>query len=359
MQSASVKLEEAIKALVSFSERREVGPAIRVELAHLAAALIPTKERVTEIEGLYAIDFSDVVDTKIDQAVRLWKAAQTGAIRGQELQAIRSASPLLSTLYVKGLDIERAYKFADNEIEISSWFGTNIDATSGFLRALRSERRSQNRESEWSMVVPMTKQLGNTLNFLAERGIIRGKKILTRSKDNRWVPFRWEWLRDDPDSVLLISYEKKSNNLLQMIKGEWLNCYVHNIINDQLIRHSIPFELYTNVVYKAPPDVIRSKSDFDVIGRFRDTVICVECKSGKLDESRGDFNHIIERTEALRHILGTIGEVDAQFLFFIVYDPEMNSEEEMNHGLDGHDIHPLRTNQVRSVMASTIARTIS
>ena len=353
MQSGSELLSDAIKAIRTLAERKEVGRAVKDELLELAQSVEPVKVRVTEIEGLYAIDFGDGVDDKIDKAADLWDEVEPGSIRGPTLQSIRSASPLLSTLYVKGIDIERAYKFSEDEARISQWVGNHIDSLSGLLYALRKERRGE-KDGEWTINVPLTRSLANSLNYLAEQGLIKGKKILIKSKEGKWSPFKWEWFRDDPDARLLIVYEKRNAALLNMLHGNWLNSYVYGIIDDQLVRHNIAFELYTEVVYKAPADVIRSGSDFDVIGRFRDTVICVECKSGKLDASRGQFDHIIQRTKDMRTVLSSMGTGEVNFLFYVVYDPEMNTEEEMTARLQEHDILPLRPNQVRSVMARTL-----
>jgi hypothetical protein len=154
-----------------------------------------------------------------------------------------------------------------------------------------------------------------------------------------------------PETELLVVYGKRDAASFQFLKGEWLNCYVYDIIDDQLRRHEVAYELYTDVSYSAPPDVIRAASEFDVIGRFRDKVVCVECKSGRLDAKRGDFDDLVQRTEGIRTVLGSMGTGETHFMFFVVYDPTVNPEEEMRRRLGPAAIRPLRPTEVRAVMA--------
>ena len=358
MQSGSEKLADALEAIRGLAARREVGKAIREELEELADSIDPVRKRIAEIEGLYGIDFGSEVDEKIGDAAKLWQASAPGPIKAKQLSEIRQLSPLLSTLYVKGLDIQRAYKFDPLEKEIATWFGTHIDMLSDLLRSFRREQQSKEGH-EWKILVPMSHGLKEALELLNKKEVIRTRKILTRNKEKRWVPIKPDWLRDDPGTQVLLIYEKRNSSLFNLLQGIWLNSYVNDIIDDQLVRHGVPFELYTQVVYKAPQDVIRTVSDFDVIGRFRDTVICVECKSGKLDARRGHFEEIIQRTEDVRKVLHSMGTGEVSFLFFVVYDPELNSEEEMRTQLESRDIRPLRPNEVRSVMARALEASLA
>lgn len=354
MESGSERLAGAIAAIKSLAESKIVGKRVRPELLEMADQLEPISERLAEIEGLYEVDFGKGVDTKISEAAGIWSAANPGILNGPELLAVRRASPLLSELYLKGLDIQRAYKFSPNEISLANWFGTHIDQISDFLHALRRERRSETVADEWQIILPMSLVLEDAFNLLHKEGVLKFKRVLTRTKEGHWVPLKWKWLRDDPEARLLVVYEKLNPALVHMLGGHWLNAYVHAIIDNQLTRHEVPYELYTEVVYKAPPDVIRAASDFDVIGRFRDTVICVECKSGKLDEKHGQVSDIVQRTKDLRTVLSSMGTGETKFMFFVVYDPEMNSSEELAPQLILHDIRPLRPTEVRAVIAKML-----
>ncbi len=354
MKAGSEKLAEAKEAIAAMAARREVGPRIREELAALGTSIEEIRARVAEIEDLYAIDFGSDVDAKIAEARRLWDEAAPERLHGPGLLPIRRASPVLSALFLKGIDIKAARKFSDVEIAFAQWIGTRFDMMSDLLRAFRREKRSDKDPSEWSAIVPMRKSLKTALPDLERRGVIDGRRILVRNKERRWTPFDLRWLRDEPETEMLLIYGKKDPALLQFMRGEWLNAYVYDIIDDQLMRHEVPYELYTDVSYSAPQDVIRAASEFDVIGRFRDTVVCVECKSGRLDAKRGDFEDLIQRTEALRTVLSSMGEGETHFLFFVVYDPALNPEEEMKEQLEPKSIRPLKPAEVRSVVASVL-----
>ncbi|HYD38676.1 MAG TPA: hypothetical protein VEA60_13750 [Allosphingosinicella sp.] len=359
MKSGSEKLAEAREAVLALAARREVGKRVREELGELAESVEQIRSRVAEIEGLYAIDFGSDIDSKIEEAEALWRDAPAERLRGPALLPIRRASPVLSTLFVKGIDIQSARKFSDSEIAFAQWIGTRFDMMSDLLRALRREKRSDKDPTEWSAIVPMRKSLKAALLDLERREVIDGRRMLVRNKEKRWTPFELRWLRDEPETELLLIYEKKDPALLQFMKGEWLNAYVYDIIDDQLMRHEVPYELYTDVSYRAPQDVIRAASEFDVIGRFRDTVVCVECKSGRLDFNRGDFDDLVQRTEAVRTVLSSMGEGETHFLFFVVYEPATNPEEEMRERLEPRSIRPLKPTEVRAVMASVLESSLA
>lgn len=359
LEPSSLRLQRALEALASFSDRPEIGPAIKEELGELYEQVSAVEERVREIEGLYAIDYTDTVDSKIEDANEIWDATPAGTVSGKQLEAIRKASPLLSELHVNGLDFPKAQKFSDQEAKLSSWIGDNIDSMSNILHSFRRERRNPQDETEFTILTHNQRALDLVLNGLKKDGVLQGRRILTKSKEGRWLPFKWEWLRDDPKQEIMIVYEKTDAGLAQLLKGEWMNSYVHSIIADQLSRREIPFELYTNVEYKVPADVTRSKSDFDVIGRFRDRIVCVECKSGRLEAGRGHFKYIKQRTEHLQNLISSVGFGDAELMFFLVYDPDMTKEQVVQKQLENEPITPLKLNEVRAIMAQTLNEAIS
>jgi hypothetical protein len=358
LKSGSEKLADARDAIVALSRQSTVGRAIRLELENLGASVETIRVRMAEIEDLYAIDFGSDIDDEIETAARLWREAPAGRIPGPDLFPIRRASPLLGTLFRNGIDLKNARKFSDAEMDLARWIGTRFENMSDLLRALRREKKNDKDPSEWSALVPMRKSLREGLLGLVDRGIIEGRRIFCKTPKNNWAPFDLNRLRDDPETMLLIVYEKEDHNALAFMRGEWLNCYVYGIIEDQLSRHDVAFELYTDVSYSAPPDVIRAASEFDVVGRFRDTVICVECKSGRLDPAHGAFEDLVQRTEGVRTVLSSMGESETHFLFFVVYDPVLNTEEEMKRRLEPHRIQPLRPNDVRSVMAKVLEQSL-
>jgi hypothetical protein len=359
LKSGSEKLADARDAILALQGQPAVGKTIRTELGDLAASTETIRARVAEIEDLYAIDFGSDIDDEIQTAARLWREAPAGRILGQDLFSIRRASPLLGTLFRNGIDLKYARKFSDAEMDLARWIGTRFEDMSDLLRAFRKEKRSAKDPSEWSALVPMRRSLRNGLLELVERGIIEGRRLLCKTKKGTWAPFELSWLRDEPETELLVVYRKKDQAAHTFMRGEWLNCYVYGIIEDQLSRREVPFELYTDVSYSAPPDVIRAASEFDVVGRFRDTVICVECKSGRLDAPRGDFDDLVQRAEGVRTVLSSMGEAETQFLFFVVYDPVVNEEAEMRRRLDRHAIQPLKPAAVRSVMAKVLEQSLA
>jgi hypothetical protein len=359
LKKSSHDLCNAVDSLRQFADRREIGLTIKQEIRSIIENIQTILNRVTEIEGLYDLDFSDQVDDLIRDAAEKWDSAEPGKIKDLVLEDIRKASPMLSELYVRGLDFSSAIKFNNSEVNLSSWIGNNIDEFSDLLYDFRREKRSEKFPNEWSILTRNRRNLGTLLNELKKLGVIKGKNMLVQSKAGQWVPFRNEWFRDDPDQKILIAYEKTDNRLFNLLKGEWMSCYVQNIMADQLKRHRIPFELYTMVTYHAPADLIRGGSDFDVVGRFRDKIVCVECKSGRLEESYGHFDHIKQRTDDLRRVISSMGAGSLEFLFYVVYDAKLNDENKVRAQFSDQSVMPLKLNEVRAKMSQTLKDAIS
>jgi hypothetical protein len=256
MISGSGKLNEAIVAVEALAGRREVGTSIRSELLELVHLMGGQAGRLAEIENLYALDFGDDIDPRISEAARLWEATPTGWVRDPELAAIRAASPLLGTLYRKGIDFTQAYRFSDIEIALSREIGNSYSELSPQLAAFRRSSRPIEDEKGMKALLPLRRSLDRLLRLFEGRGVLRVKRMMIKGKEGRWTPFKREWMRDSESESVLLIYEKMDIGLARLVEGEWLNCYIYHIIRDQLSRHELPFELYTNLSYRAPADLI-------------------------------------------------------------------------------------------------------
>jgi len=354
MVPGSDKLREAFAAIHALASRQEVGGAVRAELKELAAEIGARADRLAEIENLYALDFGTAIDPQVLAAAKLWEDVAPGWIRDPELAAIRTASPLLGSLYRKGIDFIKAYKFSDVEMGLSREIGNNYAELSPLLSAFRRSRRKGAEGSEMTALIPLRRALARLLSLFETRGVLRIKRMLVQAR-GKWVPFKREWMRRDSDSEkVLVIYEGLNIDLARLTDGEWLSCYVYHIIFDQLSRNMLPFELYTNLSYRTPQDQVRAASEFDVIGRMRDTVVCVECKSGRLDQERGDFSEIARKTNGLKSVLEAQGTGEIAFHFFVVYDPDQNDPDAVAGELARNGIGAIRPSEVRSVMAAAL-----
>jgi hypothetical protein len=355
MISGSGKLNEAIVAVEALAGRREVGTSIRSELLELVHLMGGQAGRLAEIENLYALDFGDDIDPRISEAARLWEATPTGWVRDPELAAIRAASPLLGTLYRKGIDFTQAYRFSDIEIALSREIGNSYSELSPQLAAFRRSSRPIEDEKGMKALLPLRRSLDRLLRLFEGRGVLRVKRMMIKGKEGRWTPFKREWMRDSESESVLLIYEKMDIGLARLVEGEWLNCYIYHIIRDQLSRHELPFELYTNLSYRAPADLIRAAGEFDVVGRMRDAVVCVECKSGRLDGRRGDFAEIVRKTDSLKTVLAAQSTGELGFHFFLVYDPDQNDPQAVTDVLAEDNVIAIRPSEVRSVMARALS----
>lgn len=355
MIPGSEKLRDSVTAIRSLAARKEVGGPVRAELECLAEDIEVRASRLAEIENHYALDFGSDIDPHVLAAAKLWEETAPGRVRDPELAAIRVASPLLGSLYRKGIDFTQAYKFSDIEIALSREIGSNYGELSAPLAVLRRSSRPNADKSEMSALVPLRRSVDRLINLLERSGVLRIKRMLIKAREGQWKPFKREWMmRDSESESVLLVYEKMDIGLARLVEGEWLNCYVYHIIFDQLSRNMVPFELYTNLSYRAPADLIRAAGEFDVVGRMRDTVVCVECKSGRLDSERGDYAEIVRKTNSLKTVLEAQSSGEIFFHFFVVYDPDQNDPAAVAGALAPSGIAAIRPSEVRPVMAAAL-----
>ncbi len=351
MKSVADKIDESLNYLDIFIKRKEIGSKIKSELEIIFENISIYKTRLEEIEGLYAIDYDKDIDPKLLESSSIFNNLPYGRISNENLKQLTIISPLLNSLYKKGIDINSIYKFSQNEIDFSKEIGNNFSDLSEILQSLRKQKKKEGTEREFSALMPLKKSLGKAILILEKYKIFKIKRMLQKKSDNQWAPFKREWIRgNDEDKNILTVYDLIDNNMARILQGEWLNCYVYQIINDQLSRNSVNYELYTNVAYSAPRDLIRHASDFDVVGKIQDTVVCVECKTGRLDVQRNDLQSIVDKTNDLKAVLSKIGGQEMSFKFFLAYDHTLNDEAKINDFFEKHEITPVLPTDIRGVM---------
>jgi hypothetical protein len=168
-------------------------------------------------------------------------------------------------------------------------------------------------------------------------------------KGTTWVLFKPDWFKaNNADVQVLVVMNLADLDTYRFLQGEWLNAYVYNIVQDHLTRNEVAFELYTNVSYQAPADVIRVAGEFDVLGSVKNQFNCVECKSGKLLSQENVIETIVQKVSDLRRAVDSMSNAETtEFAFYLVFDPILNDEAAINERLKDTGLTPLRPDQVR------------
>lgn len=101
------------------------------------------------------------------------------------------------------------------------------------------------------------------------------------------------------------------------------------------------------VTYQAPPDILRSAGDLDVLAMAGDTILMVECKSGRLIRERGDLERIVDKKEGLRKLFEGTQAGARRYVSWLVFNPFANDESALNEALAGSGIVLVRPDQIR------------
>lgn len=344
MKSASDILRECQETIAKMQKHPGVGKAIIAELGDISRSVEPSMARLAEIESLYDWSIGGDREEEIKRSFAEWNAMQPG--KAVDISGHAKNSPLLRGFYQKGVDFKRSRIFTPDEEKFSEVIGKNYDKVHDIVSTINRARDLEN--GKFSALVRQRQGLFKELGFFKDAIDLVGVQIKT--KEDRWAPAKSEWMRDSDQQTRFL-FKKKNPALHALLMGHWMTCYVKNIIKDHFERNNKIFEIYANVSYDAPPDVIRSSSDFDVIGMTGDSIFCVECKSGRIDEKRNDVAGIGDRIADIQTVLETFAKSDQNINFSLVYNPFSNKDASIFKPLTDNDIDVLKPSDVRGAVA--------
>ena len=333
-----------------------VGPKIKEKLSQVDEELARLIETLKTIEDSINLDTAASEPAVPASAMDLWKRLTAGMHRqSAEVTGIVRSSVLLNSLYKKGIDFKKFYKFSDKETQLAQRLGDRYSDYSAGLSALRRSKEGKTK-TEKQMLLTGTAKNAEFIKFMTANRIAEIGKMLVK-KGSAWVPFKTDWFKADNDEVqVLVVFTPGDPDAYRFLHGEWLNAYVYNIIQDHFTRNDVAFELFTNVSYQAPQDIIRVAGEFDVIGSVRNQLICVECKSGKLLNQKNTIEDIVKKITDLKRAVYSMSSREAvEFVFYLVFDPTLNDETEVNNRLKESDLKALRPDQVRPEVMNRFA----
>jgi hypothetical protein len=348
------EIMQAAKMIIeAYRDKSDIGPKLRDRLAQAAVELEKVTSELIDLESFISLDSSILGKGKqAATGMTIWEELSPGMHREpSELEQFINTSTLLNSLFKKGIDITKIYKFSPEEVQLARKVGDRFSDLSFGLREVRRGRDTE-KQDEKSMLFKCTPDSGEVLRLLESNSIGSVERMRIK-KDDKWKPFRMEWFRNnDSDAVVLTIFKVQDVAKFRFLQGEWLNAYVYNIISDHLRRNQATFELYTNVSYRAPADVIRVAGEFDVIGLVQNKFICVECKSGRI-ANEDSISSIGLKISDLRTAVDSVSREKMDFLFYLVFDPTQNDEQQIASLVAESGIRALRPDQVRPEIVKT------
>lgn len=350
-RTPSVILSEARDLLAQVSKRKGHTAKVSSELAAAGEAVGLLIEKLSALEAYVDLAPQDDTSESVQAAMGAWDALPWGATTAPNLlKAFAGASPLVKAFYKRGFDITKIYRFAEDRVTLARKVGDSYEDSARSLAGLRRARANGN---ERSFFLQQGRGGEAFLALLESEGILEAKH-LSVSKGGAFKPFKRDWLKaGKPTGEVLLRAKLLDPAAFTFLNGEWLNAYVFSIIRDQFSRSEQPFELYTDISYQPPRDVVKTAGEFDVLGRVGSNVICVECKSGHLDPSRGDIKRLVQKKDAVTTVIQKMFESDETLHFFLVTDPTHANFKEVLSALEGTGIVGLVPDMVRATMANT------
>ena len=292
-------------------------------------------------------------------ALDLWQKAPDGAIKANSkvyAELINKAETLRS-LQSAGIDIVSINKFNESEIMLAKALGDRFQEYYKRLYIfVACLNRLGNQIGKFKSKVRYSKGDHQFFLLLKNFNVIDKFKIklFITSKD-AFVDTTFSEVenfidRQNNDTMVKFICKKAEN--LHFIRGDWFNAYAYHIIDDQLSRNKREYEIFTRVSYSAPPDIIRSGGEFDIIAMVEGKVLLVECKSGELKQTaeRDDFEKIIEKTQIVQKVFDLTKTNHYEYRFLLIYNHYSNSPEEIEKKLEGTGIQPVMLDKMRGTI---------
>lgn len=264
-------------------------------------------------------------------------------------ETLFSQSATLSELYRAGFDMPSMRKFKEEELAFAKELGDGFqqwnEAWHGFMRSEQHQEHYRQPTAEYA------KEWGDFLQMLKKWDVITDYKSYYKDwKKKAFAAAKMQWiLRLNPRNILRFEWQKANSNFDYLISGHWLSAFAYSIIADHLRRLGSDFEIYTLVRYSAPPDVIRSSGDFDVVTRAGGKILMIECKSGSLRRfgDRDDFAVIVDKADALRRVFVHANSEITDYSFWLVYNPYLNKSEHVVEALSDTGILAVKPEDIR------------
>lgn len=352
---APSNLLETVKQIIALHKSgKELAPRMRDTLAVIEASLSDLITKLKEIEEYVVLDSAALEEEESQAAMQLWRQLPAGVHNNAEkLRPFIESSPLLDSLFRKGFDVISLRKFTKAEVRLAKTIGDKFSEFSGCLRACRRARDGQT-TGEKSILIRAEIDNGEFLRLLEREDIATLRRLLQKRPQGAWAPFEIEWFKNDErDKEIIAVFNINNIERFRFLQGEWLNAYVYHIIFDHLTRNRADFELYTDISYQPPADIMRVPGEFDVIGKVGNKLICVECKSGIILNERNTLSKVTEKIGALQDAVNSVSKEQVEFFFYLVFDPAQNNEGELLGLLRNSGIKPLKPDQVRPEVVRT------
>lgn len=351
-------IEKAISGLQHNVNNPTLSVDTKNEISLVINSLEYSREKIVNLEKYINID-SKLLQSVEDSPLRkYYESLDNGVISiDEKIDQFIRVSPLLNNLYKRGLTFRNLYKFSKTQKKYSHVIGDNIEHLSGVLRGIRlREISNSDPDTLLAQCHRNDKGLGILERNFSDKSLLDIKRIII-SENGKKLKFNSAYHKNTKDNTnSLIFFKFSDKRIVTFLDGDWLTCFVYDIIEDQLKRESNVYEVYSKIKYSAPREILSHASDFDVLGSIGDKIFAVECKSGRFDQERGDLDEVLRKYTELKAALYSVYGEEMKFFPFLVYDPYINKKAMLEDFFGSTDMITAAPSEVRGKIAERLAR---
>jgi hypothetical protein len=141
------------------------GPKTKEQLLKVDDGFVSLIDQLREIEGFINLDTAE--DMPVSSAMELWEKLPVGMHKqSPEVSAIVRSSKLLYSLYKKGIDFKKLYKFSEPEVQLARKVGDRFSDYSMGLSALRRAKEGKSK-TEKQLLLTGTVKSAEFIKFLS------------------------------------------------------------------------------------------------------------------------------------------------------------------------------------------------
>ena len=341
MEQVSDRMKALVEALDFSLSRAELGDAAKDKLRDLREMVTTQLDSIVLLEDFVTLPCEAQTEAdKIDFQSLNWE---------ETLQVSR----LLSALRRAAVRVHDVFWFDRPQLNLAKDIAAHYRAYSPSLKAFRSAKTQK--DGHLSIQIDKQEKHREFLQLCQRSGAIKVAFVgMQKERKGPTKPYpKWEEWNFADIHRYYVKVMVLDKRLVETIRGDWMTAFVANVIEDHVELNNVSAEVFTKVRYEAPVDIIKSRSDFDVITLIGETALCLECKTGYLTSENAQ--DIIQKARDIADVLGKFATDVDRFRFFLVYDDEVNTGEQIETLFVDSPVSPKRIDEVRLLVAEEFA----
>lgn len=140
----------------------------------------------------------------------------------------------------------------------------------------------------------------------------------------------------------------------RIVSGHWFTVLAYTVMEEHLEALGADYELLSNVEFESGIEFGRLRGDFDVLARTSDTLLLIECKSGRLTKDHQSFREIVDKARLVERVLEDAG-AEIPVRSALLYNPYATEPDVVTEALEGTCVTALQPRELRRFVSQEVA----